>query len=172
MSLVRPNRIVYLDDYRAAANGGNSAVFASARADLASGVSSSVTSAAIPRWNEAVLNRLGQLSALQIGWDGFTASPVRPDVAFFASQFLFDVMSEDSKPPTILPLHSGGLQIEWHVDAADVEVSVTGPFEIAAWSRDRTTGEETEFVMTTDFKIFEPVMKFVGGDSSKQNAAA
>ena len=165
------NKIAYLDRFRTPQGQGSAAAFTLSPSGAGALLPSSAMSSAIPLWNDSVIRRLEALSSMQLGWDGFSAAPVRPDVAYFTSQFLSGVLDSASTPPTILPLHSGGLQIDWHLETVDIEVTITAPFEVSAWWRDKTNAIEEEFDMTTNFSQFERAAKFVRNSDPAHLAA-
>jgi hypothetical protein len=59
-------------------------------------------------------------------------------------------MPEDGKPPVIVPLGNGGIQLEWNSDSADLEIEVTRPFQISALLFKHRDGEDTEAEIATD----------------------
>ncbi len=165
------SNILYMEQYRQGGDVRNSAVFASTPGTIVSAPSSTIGDSAIAPWNKAVIYRLQQLSSLQVGWDGFSAAQIRPDIAFFAAQFLSDFMRNDSIPPYIVPLHSGGLQMEWHVANGDIEMSIDEPFNVSIWWRNRITGEEHVIIDVSRLAL-DPIVALISASDGMPEVAA
>jgi len=103
------------------------------------------------QWHDAAVEQLNELVALERGWDGYQAGPVRFDTASFALQMLESSCSEDTPCPQIVPGSDGDLQIEWHFAGGDIEVHVRGPLQVSAWSC--INGAEQELELTNDFTV-------------------
>ena len=65
-----------------------------------------------------------ELVNLPQGWDGYDGLPVRPEVAEHARRFMTTIRECTQLVPAIVPLSDGGLQLEWFVDAYEVEVVI------------------------------------------------
>lgn len=79
-----------------------------------------------PLWLRPVIERLKDVVALPAGWDSYEARSVRPESIEHALQALVAVMSDESELPWIVPLPSGGIQLEWHADNFDIEIALDG----------------------------------------------
>lgn len=75
-------------------------------------------------WRKATEQRLARLSKYRIGWDGYNSSPPQPSVVAYARSTLNSVMGAETPAPSIVPLSSGGLQLEWHTAGFDVELAI------------------------------------------------
>ena len=62
--------------------------------------------------------------------------PTRWDIVNFAATLLEQVCSPTTPAPEVIPLSSGGLQLEWHTQAADIEIKIIAPFSVEAWVSD------------------------------------
>lgn len=114
-------------------------------------------------WAEEVRDRLNHLCQLPVGWDGYRGRPTRFDVAHFAFDLLRHVCRATTPAPSIVPLPSGGLQIEWHHDAADIELTVPAPSNVEAWVADPALGDDgEERLLETDFAFIVPWVKRLG----------
>lgn len=82
-----------------------------------------------PVWQAQVEQRIAELKLLKEGWDGAAAKPVDRHVAGYALELLESLCAWDTKPPAIVPMFNGGLQIEWHTNGVDVEISIARPYE-------------------------------------------
>lgn len=85
------------------------------------------------------------------GWDGRRAHPVTQEAAMAALEIAGRLVAGHHLLPEIFPLPDGGLQLEWHVFGAGVEIEVDGagaPFGVATdaagqalWERDFSVAE-------------------------------
>lgn len=78
----------------------------------------------VPTWVQPVLDRLTELVALPQDWDSYGALPVARQSVEMALSVLSAVMSEGAELPWIVPLPSGGLQLEWHRADSDIEIAL------------------------------------------------
>jgi hypothetical protein len=79
-----------------------------------------------PVWLSPVLNRLREIIALPAGWDSYDARPIRRESIEGTLKALVAVMSEEAELPWIVPLPSGGIQLEWHRTSSDIEITLDG----------------------------------------------
>jgi hypothetical protein len=103
-------------------------------------------------WRTQVVDRLNHLCRLPIGWNGYGAGPVNFNTANFALRLLESVCNASTPVPSIVPGASGDLQIEWHLEAGDVELHIRAPNDVHAWCE--TAGAEQgsqEAQLTIDF---------------------
>lgn len=83
-----------------------------------------------PAWLSYVEKRLNELLLLSDNWDRQGGNAIRYDVACFAVVFMNDVLNTNTSAPQIVPLASGGIQLEWHKNGIDLEVEIAAPNEI------------------------------------------
>jgi len=86
------------------------------------------------------------LASLPNNWDQRGSAAPRGDVLSFAWTILAQIMPSDGKPPVIVPLGNGGVQIEWSSPHAELDVEVTRPFDVSAslFAGENETEIETE----------------------------
>ena len=75
-------------------------------------------------WKSVVTDRLNELCALPVGWDGYAGKPVSFICASFAANMLARLSRDNVPPPSIVPGSDGTLQVEWHRNMFDVELDV------------------------------------------------
>ena len=94
------------------------------------------------------LDRACELQQLPRGWNSYGAEPVS-DAAFRQTiEFLTAYVVRGIAGPVLVPTVRGGLQLEWHRRAVDIEVEV-GPDGSVSWcAEDRRSGQEDEAVLT------------------------
>jgi hypothetical protein len=72
-------------------------------------------------------------------------------VLFFTWHLIRETFQNDTPPPAIVPLSYGGVQIEWHEKAIDLEIEIEAPFRVHVWFRDSEAGSEFEEELEQDF---------------------
>jgi len=102
------------------------------------------------KWAKPTIDRLVALAPLQQNWDQRGSAAVREDVLTFAWNVLAQIMPHDGKPPVIVPIGNGGIQLEWSSDTVDLEMEITRPFEMSALLFENRDGDEIETVIPTE----------------------
>jgi hypothetical protein len=97
-------------------------------------------------WSRPTIDRLVALALLRDNWDQRGSAAPRADVLSFAWNILAQIMPSDGKPPAIVPLGNGGVQLEWSSPHAELEVEVARPFDVSAslFEGENETSVETE----------------------------
>lgn len=121
-------------------------------------------------WAKALNGKFNELTALQLGWDGYAGRPVSFTCASFAANLLERLFDEALPPPSLVPGSDGTLQFEWHLNEYDVEVDVLGAFEVVATRHDHQTGTAEELELDTDFTMLAGWISELRGDRSSQLA--
>lgn len=126
------------------------------------------------QWRSAVCMQLENLIRLKDGWDGYRGKAVRLEVANFALRLLDVVCAPNALAPQIVPGVDGDIQIEWHTDAAQIELRVFGPNKVSAWRLTPDSAPDgEEFELRVDFLIVSNWIKeLTEGDSASKRAAA
>jgi hypothetical protein len=124
-------------------------------------------------WAKSVGERLNHICALPVGWDGYRGRPTQFLIADFAFQLLRYVCKPHTVAPVIVPLPSGGLQIEWHTENASIELTIRERFKVDAWVADprQPDDEGTEWSLTNDFTVILPWVQRVGEQGANDAAA-
>lgn len=128
----------------------------------------SVSELEIRPWMKPLLERLKELSSIEEGWDGFSAEPVRLDILFYSAQLMIEFMERNSRPPNLMPLHSGGIQLEWHLEEVDVEISIEEPYEARLWWRVNSTKKEST-CMVKSYLDIAPIVAFIAKFDTKSS---
>ena len=107
---------------------------------------------------EAEINPLlKEFTQYPVGWDSYTAPPLREDTKRFALQLLNEILRPETPLPQVIPSSVGGVQFEWHEKDVDLELHVTAPFEITVWFYDHldTHTEPASFDVTNNFAFLK-----------------
>ncbi len=78
----------------------------------------------LPKWFEVARDALVAILALPAGWNSYAAKAIDFSAVAAAVEVLLGVMEEKTPLPTVVPVPSGGVLLEWHTMAADLEVRV------------------------------------------------
>ena len=102
-------------------------------------------------WMHSVERQLTKLTSLSRGWDGYLGRAVSFDCAMFAANLLERICVATIPPPHLVPGSDGTIQIEWHRNQFDVEIEISGPFNVFATRYSYETDETEELELTADF---------------------
>ncbi len=115
------------------------------------------------QWLNPVFDRLSEICALPTGWDGYRGRATRFDIARFTLFMLQNICAQNTPAPSIVPLSSGGLQIEWHTERAEIELTVYAPYDVQAWAVDPTSDEKVlEEHLTNEYSSLIPWVQRLG----------
>lgn len=90
----------------------------------------------------SILEQLVSLRELGPGWDSYAARPIRLQAQLAAFRLVVEWIDGSIPTPTVVPMPTGGVALEWHVGGMDLEIEVEGESSIGfLWSVD-ATGEE------------------------------
>ena len=107
-------------------------------------------------WWSLINSRLNELTRLEENWDGEGAPPVKKAIAKFVIELLLTIHSPImKKPPAIVPLFNGDLQIEWRDQNFYIVVHVIEPKRMVAM-RSITAEKRREYEkVSTDFALIK-----------------
>lgn len=77
-----------------------------------------------PNWVLATARAFDEIMALPTNWDSYSARRVDVGAAEAAFAVLGQVMTDTTPPPVVIPMASGGVQLEWHERGIDLEIAV------------------------------------------------
>jgi hypothetical protein len=98
----------------------------------------------VPEWAPRTTTALRELLRLPPGWNHHNARPVALNALRAVIAALTSTMRHDSPAPDVIPLATGGLQLEWHSHQMDIEFAAGHHGELSVYVRDRQTGREWE----------------------------
>jgi hypothetical protein len=85
-----------------------------------------------PSWLYTILGTIQRLSGLPENWDSYGGRPLTFEAAFRALELLARYLPSNSVPPSVVPGSDGGVQLEWHRRAGDLEIALDQAGEISA----------------------------------------
>jgi hypothetical protein len=124
-------------------------------------------------WEDKVKKRLDALCSLASGWDGYNGRCVSFSVASFALNLLESIMLDDYPLPSLVPLPSGGLQIEWHLLSGDIELVINAPYDVeGSYSEVNSPGNDEEVQFRADYTLVATWLSKLGDLRSAMLATA
>jgi hypothetical protein len=97
-----------------------------------------------PEWLYSVLDKLQTVAMLPPNWDSYGGASLSFGAAMAALEFLSVYLSDSATVPAVVPSSSGGIQLEWHRHAGDLEVAFTPDGVLSAFFVDATSGSAWE----------------------------
>ncbi len=113
---------------------------------------------ALPGWFDPLLQGFVDLLTLPPNWDSYGAGTIDPDLVREALNFMNDLLGPSSLAPRVVPLSSGGLQLEWHRKPIDLEVVFDRGEEPFFYFRNRATAEETEQALAENSRLLRTII--------------
>lgn len=106
--------------------------------------------ARIPAWMTPAIARLNALLGLPQNWNSYGSAPITPTAIHRAFQFMVQALPLQTPVPAIVPTPAGGIQLEWHQDALDMEIELM-PDGIECVVEDQ--GELIQFALKTQLDL-------------------
>lgn len=103
-----------------------------------------------PAWLSLVEAELVSLGRLEEDWDSYGGRPIDMWMAAGAYMLLGALCSSETPKPTVVPMSSGHVQIEWHTNDVDLEIEFVSASALNVLYENATTGEEFEGLFTYD----------------------
>ncbi|GJM23623.1 MAG: hypothetical protein DHS20C16_00380 [Phycisphaerae bacterium] len=101
-----------------------------------------------PNWVIPTLQAMGELLELRTDWDSYGAKRINPSHVIAAINLLTLVMTENIPIPSVVPTSCGGVQLEWHTNGIDLEISTVSSYRFLVSFEN--SGEEKEWELTAD----------------------
>lgn len=102
-------------------------------------------------WLKPLLSSLGELFALRPNWNGYGEFPIDRANALRVVEIL-NAAGFDGPAPSVVPLHDGGVQIEWHGGEHHIEIEVAVGEAPSAWWNDGADEDEWPLVTSGSFR--------------------
>lgn len=98
-------------------------------------------------WSLRLSKNLDRLRQLSYGWDGPGSLPIDSSLINRVNALIRETLSslgEKALAPFVVPLSSGGVQVEWHTGRGKLEFELGADGAATIWVRDHSTGHEFE----------------------------
>jgi len=84
------------------------------------------------------------LLTLPPNWNSYSARPIAPQNAIRAIRLVWDLLQPGIPAPMVVPRVRGGIQLEWHTKAGDIEIYIDSPDQISFFAEHAESSESTE----------------------------
>jgi len=108
-----------------------------------------------PEFRAYLASELDRLRHLRAGWDGYRAATIDTAVLDAARALIFRLPVHFAPRPHVVPLSSGGLQLEWSSGQVALELEFESPAIIRylKWNPEAGQPEENTVAVTDDDRI-------------------
>ena len=116
-----------------------------------------------PGLHSHVTNELDRLSELSENWDGYGAPAIDPGIIDAARTLVPHLPIDLSQRPHVVPLTSGGLQLEWTFGDVALELEFESPVSIRYLKWDPAAGDpEENTIPATDHDGIRALIRWYG----------
>jgi hypothetical protein len=113
----------------------------------------------LPAWFDPLLQGFIDLRTLPPDWDSYGAGLIDPKLVDAAMAFANGLLGAATPAPRVVPLSSGGLQMEWHRKGIDLEIVFDREEPPFFSYRNRMSGEEAEHALPEGRQILLAILK-------------
>jgi hypothetical protein len=106
---------------------------------------------------------IAALLSLPPGWNSYTAKPIAPENAIRAIGLACDLMQPGIAAPMVVPTVRGGIQLEWHTKAGDIEIYIDSPHQISFFAEHAESGESTEAPLAGHEDVLKAWLQRISG---------
>ena len=110
------------------------------------------------------IKSIGALLTLPPGWNSYSAKPIAPENAVRAIDLLCHLLQPGIAAPTVVPRVQGGIQLEWHTKAGDIEVYIDSPDQISFFAEHAESGESTEAPLAGHEEVLKRWVQRISGE--------
>ena len=112
----------------------------------------------LPGWFDPLMQGFIDVLTLPCKWDSYEAGTIDPRIVHEAMNFMNTVLAATSPAPRVVPLSSGGVQLEWHRKGMDLEVVFDAGDRPFFYRRNRESGEESEHPLPEDSALLQSMI--------------
>jgi hypothetical protein len=121
-----------------------------------------LTGGQLPGWLPWARAYLERLAGLQLDWDSYGGRSPGRGLLSAALCLLPEVCGPRTPRPSITPMSSGHMHLEWHVGGIDLEVEVVTSTRLEVVFEDRVTGDEWEGSLDYDLSSLTRYVGLLG----------
>jgi hypothetical protein len=112
----------------------------------------------LPAWFDPAIQGFVDLLTLPPDWDSYGAGAIDPRVVHEAMNLISGLLGPASPAPHVVPLSSGGLQVEWHRKGVDLEVVFERDEPPFFCHRNRVSGDESEHALPENSHLLRAII--------------
>jgi len=101
----------------------------------------------LPAWFDPTIQGFVDLLTLPHDWNSYGAGAIDPKIVLYAMTFINGLLVPGIPAPRVVPLSSGGLQLEWHRQGVDLEIVFDRDEQPIFTYRNRLNEEESEHAL-------------------------
>lgn len=113
----------------------------------------------LPVWFDPLMQGFVDLLTLTPDWNSYGAGSIDSALVHEAMEFMNDLLSPSNPAPRVVPLSSGGLQLEWHRRGVDLEIVFDRGEAPYFYYRNRMKGEESELALPENKRLLGSIIK-------------
>jgi hypothetical protein len=117
----------------------------------------------LPRPFFKSIEDIAALLTLPPGWNSYSARPIAPQNANRAIGLLWNLLQAGIAAPIVVPRVRGGIQIEWHTEAGDIEIYIDSPDQISFFAEDVKSGESIEAPLAGHEEVLRAWVQRISG---------
>ena len=112
----------------------------------------------LPAWFDPLMQGFVDLLTLPHDWNSYGAGAIDQNMVLSAMNLITGLLGPTSPVPRVVPLSSGGLQLEWHRKGIDLEVVFDRNEQPFFYCRNRVTGEDSEHELPEDSVLLRSII--------------
>lgn len=112
----------------------------------------------LPSWFDSVVQGFVDLLTLPPNWNSYGGGTIDPNLVHSAMTFLNGVLDPTCPAPRVVPLSSGGLQLEWHRAGIDLEIIYDRGEAPFFYYRNSNDGEEGDHDLATERHLLRTIL--------------
>lgn len=101
----------------------------------------------LPAWFDPLMQGFVDLLTLPPNWDSYGAGAIDPRIVHDAMNLINGLLGPTTAAPRVVPLSSGGIQLEWRRQGVDLEIVFDRNEQPFFYYRNRVSGDESEHVL-------------------------
>jgi hypothetical protein len=111
-----------------------------------------------PAWFDPLMQGFVDLLTLPPDWNSYGAGAIDQNIVLYAMNLINGLLGPTSPAPRVVPLSSGGLQLEWRRQGIDLEVVFDRDERPFFYYRNRVTGEDSEHGIPEDSGLLRSII--------------
>lgn len=115
-----------------------------------------------PRWFDPLVQGFVDVLTLPPDWNSYQAKTINPKTVDEAMNFIVAVLAPTSPAPRVIPMSSGGIQLEWHRSGIDLEVVFDVGDQPFFFYQNRGNGEESEHSLPENSALLKSLIAGLG----------
>ncbi len=117
----------------------------------------------LPRPFLKSVESIAALLSLPPGWNSYSARPITPQNAIRAIGLIWNLLQPGIAAPIVVPRVRGGIQLEWHTEAGDIEIYIDSPDQISFFAEHAESGESTEAPLAGHEEVLRAWVQRISG---------